>query len=221
MQSCFFRRTLCIRHPSNVRPVRSGHRSCKFLEMSEPISDTRQCPHCGVVNASSRALCINCQSPLTAYAGELQGESYQGKLAEQAAHAEIKPWAVTAMAVCDVLFAVFWPIAFVIGAYTARAHVNVEGTNYAAAAFGSLVPLFYALTLLPIAALLCFVAWGAWAQRTWAWAANAWTIGAFVFVVFIYHRVSFLTFICVCLAGGLAYAWYLPRTRAWFGISAN
>ena len=192
-----------------------------IFEMDEIRSNTRQCPHCGVVNDMSRALCSNCQSPLTAYGGQLNGVAYQGKLAAQASQAAVRPAVVTAMTLFDILYAVFWPIAYVIGAYMGRAQLNTEGTNYVAAALGSLGPLFSALALLPIGAMLCFLAWSTWTQRTWAWTANAWTIGIFVLIVFMKHQFSLFTFVCAGLAGALAYFWFLPRARAWFGLSAS
>ena len=187
--------------------------------MTQSSPETRQCPHCGTVNDIANALCERCKTPLTAYAGQLTGEAYQGRLAGQVALLERQPPVVIAMAIFNVLFAVFWPLATVMRSFQATPHVNEEGTNYAAAAFTTIGPILSAILLVPIALAILVLAWATWAQRTWAWTVNAFFLGGIALLAILKFSTSHtLAFIYAGLACGLAYFWFQQKTKAWYGL---
>jgi hypothetical protein len=173
-----------------------------------------------MLNEEGRALCANCQTPLTAYAGQLRDapESSGGKLAAQVAHLNTRPPIIGAMALFDVLFALFWPLAFVVGAFAARQQVNGEGTNYIFAAIGTVGPALAALVLIPAALALCALAWATWTQRPSAWIGNAYTLGAFALLALRkFPNAPIMSLVWIGVAGVLAYVWFRPETKAWFG----
>ena len=55
------------------------------------MPDTIQCPNCGTPNDTGAALCKACMNPLTAYSGQLKGETYQGRLVKQVAYLDTRP----------------------------------------------------------------------------------------------------------------------------------
>lgn len=189
--------------------------------MNEMLSDdAQQCPNCGLLNEEGRALCANCQTPLTAYAGQLRGEpeSSGGRLAAQVAHLNTRPPIIAALALFDLLFALFWPLAFVVGAFAARQQVNAEGTNYIFAAIGAVGPTLAALVLIPVALALCALAWATWTQRPSAWVGNGYALGAFVLLALRkFPNAPIMTLVWIGLACGLAYLWFRPETKSWFG----
>jgi hypothetical protein len=184
------------------------------------MAETRQCPHCGLENDLGRSLCANCQTPLTAYAGQLQGAAYQGKLAAQVERLETRPPGVVAMVVFIVVIVVFWPLASVVTAFLHREAINAEGTNYLASAFGALGPLLTALVMIPIACVLSWLAWATWTQQTWTWNANAGLLIGFAVFALSRHAVyQNMTYVWIALAVVLGFFWFQSATRAWFGLS--
>src|SRR5262245_57107942 len=115
-------------------------------------SETQQCPHCGTPNEIGLARCANCQSPLTAYAGQVTGlgEAEQGRLAEKVKLLNTRPPVIGAMTGFDIFVALFWPLAAVVHAFAVRPTVNAEGTNYIGAAVGSIGPIFTAMLCIPL-----------------------------------------------------------------------
>lgn len=183
-------------------------------------ANTQQCPYCGTVNEISLARCSNCQSPLTAYAGQITGleESGKGRLAEQVKAVEIRPPAIGAATGFNIFVALFWPLAAIIGAFASRTRVNADGTNYISAVVGSIGPIFTALVMLPLTLALVVVAWGTWTQQTWAWKANAVTIVGFALLMLTRIGSAPISLIWLIGSGALAYLWFQPRTRAWYGL---
>jgi hypothetical protein len=179
------------------------------------MPDTIQCPNCGTPNDTSAALCKACMNPLTAYSGELKGESYQGKLVKQVADLETRPVSVIAMTVLDVVFALFWPLRMVITNFANRPTTNAEGTNYVASAFGTIGPILSAILLIPAAILLGIVAWAGWTQRPWAWAANFAVL--IVFALLNLHKSPAALFAVAAIVIGVF--WMMPRTKGWYGLS--
>lgn len=179
------------------------------------MPDTIQCPNCGTPNDTSAALCKACMTPLTAYSGELKGESYQGKLVKQVAYLEVRPPAVIAVVVLDAVFALFWPLRMVFANFAARPTTNAEGTNYVASAFGTIGPLLSAALLLPAAIALGIVAWAAWNQRPWAWRVNCGVL--IVFALLNLRPSAAALFAVVAIIIGVY--WMMPRTKGWYGLS--
>jgi len=184
------------------------------------MADTRQCPNCGTANPVGNALCSNCHTPFTAYAGQITGERYQGKLAGQVSDLETRPPGVIGMAVFNVLLALFWPLWRVIAAFAAKQTTNAEGTNYLQSAFGTIGPMLLAAFLIPVAIALGILAWATWTQRTWTWNVNAVVLGIFgVVALFQFpaaHAVACLKLAVVVVLGFL---WFQAKTKAWFGLS--
>ncbi len=179
------------------------------------MSDTKQCPNCGTPNDVSQSLCKNCMTPLTAYAGQLVGESHKGRLAKQVADLETRPPAVIGMTVLNVVFALFWPLRIVLANFAAKPTTNAEGTNYVASAFGSIGPILSAILLIPAAILLCILAWATWTQRPWAWMTN---LGVLVVFALLNLRATPMALFAVA-AIVLGVLWMMPRTKGWYGLS--
>lgn len=179
------------------------------------MPDTIQCPNCGTPNDTGQSLCKACMNPLTAYSGELKGETHQGKLAGQVAYLETRPPAVMAMTVLDVVFALFWPLRKVFTSFAARPTTNAEGTNYVASAFGTVGPILAAALLIPVAIALVFVAWATWTQRPWAWMVN---LGVLIVFALLNLKPSPVALFAVA-AGVIGVLWMMPRTKGWYGLS--
>lgn len=186
-----------------------------------PEVPTIQCPNCAEPNDVANAVCSVCNTPLTAYAGELTGlgES-SGKLREQVAKLDVRPPIVTAAAVLDVLFALFGPIASVFSGFATRPTTNAEGTNYIGAAFGMVGPILKAIVLLPISAAIIVVAWAAFTQKPWGWYANLVIFGLLGVLSLFQFGVNFLIgLVMLIVAIGFAVVWMSLDTRAWYGQS--
>ena len=182
--------------------------------------DTIQCPHCGTQNSSERSLCVNCQSPLTAYSGQLTGEAYEGKLAGKVAQLETRPLSVYLMMAFLTVVAIGWPLRNIVLAFMARTGLNAENTNYLATAFGSIAPIMTTIVMLPLAGVLAWIAWQCYAQMPQAWKLSLISVVAFAtFVALRFHDFKAWTIFWLAVVGALAYLWLRPNTRAWFGLS--
>lgn len=182
-------------------------------------NNTIQCKHCGDSNDIGNAICANCLTPLTAFGGQVgQANNFDGKLAAQVAALDERPPIVTVMTIFSVLFALTVPVWSVIKAWTARPHVNEEGTNVIQAATGTLVPLFQTVILLPVAIALCIIAYFTWTQRPWAWTANVVILGLIVLIAVVLYGLSLPTFFWLIVAGVVAFLWYRQPVKAWFAL---
>ena len=179
------------------------------------MPDTIQCPNCGTPNDTGAALCKACMNPLTAYSGQLKGETYQGRLVKQVAYLDTRPPAVIAMTVLDIVFALFWPLRMVFASFAARQTTNAEGTNYVASAFGTIGPILSAILLIPEAILLGVVAWAAWTQRPWAWMVH---FGVLILFALLNLRPTAAALFAVA-AVVIGVLWMMPRTKGWYGLS--
>lgn len=182
---------------------------------------TQQCPHCGTPNEIGLARCANCQSPLTAYAGQITGlgESARGRLSEHVQQLDVRPPVIGAMTIFNILVALFWPLASVIGAFQARPVLKADGTNYIGAAIGTIGPFFTAILCIPLALALLGIAWGTWTQQPWAWKANGAAVIGFLLFTLTPMTGAPLKILWLAVAGALAYLWFAPRTKAWFGMN--
>ncbi|HLK61049.1 MAG TPA: zinc ribbon domain-containing protein [Chthonomonadaceae bacterium] len=184
--------------------------------MSPTSSPTRQCPHCGEINDSDNAYCINCNTPFTAYSGQLDGEVYEGKLAQQAALLNTRPVAVTAMSLFLILFALFWPILGLVHLYHTFIPTNASGTNYIVSAVSSIVPVLTTFVLIPIALALFYIAWATWSQASWTWLVDALILGICA-VCCLLSLLTFKSIFFLILTTALAFLWFRRETKAWFG----
>jgi hypothetical protein len=160
-------------------------------------------------------------TPLTAYAGQLAGETYQGKLASQVEALDRRPLVVAVLAVLNILVALL-ALGYAIHSILSTHHEGEEA--YLANAFNAIGAFMIALVLVPIAIALIIHAAATWTQRTWTWNSNLaflGVIGLFQLTQFRYpgFGIHLLAVILLALAGGLAYLWFRPQTRAWYGLS--
>ena len=182
--------------------------------------DSQQCPHCGTQNDAGRALCANCQAPLTAYSGQLRGEKYEGKLASQVEQLEQRPIAVYAMAVMLGVIAVGWPLRAVVTSFLHRAQLNVDNTNYAQSAFGSIGPILVTIVCLPITAFLVWAAWASFTQQVRGWQCSFGAVAAFaLYVAFQYSAYRGWALVWIGVSVCVMALWMLKPTRAWFGLT--
>lgn len=184
------------------------------------MADTKRCPNCGVVNDVSNAVCEACLTPLTAYAGQLDGAAYQGKLASQAAATHGRPPAVLALTIFDGLFALggFWLVA---KHFMDRPAVTEEGMNAWQNAGSTFSAIVWAVFLVPLALALIGLAIATWTQSTWTWTSNAVGLGLFAFLGWFAFGFTavFPKLICVGIAVALGVFWFHPKTKAWFGLT--
>ena len=178
-----------------------------------------RCPHCATDNEEGAAVCENCDTPLTAYGGQVTGAVSEATL-RKLERLAVRPPVVPMAAALDVLLVVVGPLWTLVGRFAARPAVNAEGTNYAGAAFGAVGVLFSAIVLVPVAVALAVVAWGVMAHRTWAWTAQAFLL----LVVAVIGLTGWLVpslFLRLLLSAGAAvvgYLWVKEDARQWYGV---
>lgn len=178
-----------------------------------------QCKHCGTLNEAGRALCSNCQTPLTAYSGELRGEEYRGKLAGQVDRLGGRPPAVTMVSIFLVLAAIGWPLRAVVAAFLKREHLSADGTNYISSAFSAIGPIFISIVCVPIAAVLVWIAWSVYQQRPGSWQFGLGALIAFAAYSLVQLGVSMgWSIFWLAITAVLAVLWFHGSTRAWFGL---
>jgi hypothetical protein len=193
-------------------------RICAVVSVTD--MDSIQCPHCGTQNNTDRSLCANCQTPLTAYAGQLTGEKYDGKLAGKVALLNTRPIAVYLMMAFLTVVTVGWPLRNIVAAFMGRAHLNAETTNYLASAFSSIGPIMITIAMLPVAALLVWIIWQCYAQIPLGWKLGLGAALTFAaFIVFRYRDFGNWTFLWLSAIAALTYLWMRTETKGWFGIS--
>lgn len=189
------------------------------------MSDTKKCPNCGADNDISFSLCQQCMTPLTAYAGQLDGESYKGKLATQVAALNQRPHSIVTMMVYHVLVAILIPLRIFVGSLPGKESADPDQVYQASmsTAFHSIGAVVVGLVMIPLAIALIYLAWGTWAQRTWAWnAAFAPLIVAVIMLVTNFHQPSVPLHIfsgfALAVSAVVIYMWYRPDTKSWFGL---
>jgi len=177
-----------------------------------------RCPKCDLDNEEGRAVCANCATPLTAYAGQVTGVVSEKTLA-RAARLAIRPPIVGVMAILDVLTAVFGPFAMLAAKFSARTTINTEGTNYIGTAFGAVGVAFAAALLIPLGLLLLILAGATWTQRPWAWTANAALLAAsVVLAALLFPNSPGQALLRIALSGAVAYFWFQDDTKEWYGM---
>jgi hypothetical protein len=178
-----------------------------------------RCPHCAIENDDGIAVCLNCNTPLTAYGGQLMGAVSEETL-RKAAKLAVRPPVIPMAAALTVALAVLGPLWALAGRFVARPAVNAEGTNYLGAAFGAVGVVFAAMVLIPIAVALGVVAWGVMTQRTWAWTGQAIVlliIGVIGFTGWLVPSV-FLRILLSTAAVIVGVMWMQRDTREWYGV---
>jgi uncharacterized membrane protein len=169
-------------------------------------------------------MCQQCLTPMTAYSGQLTGETYQGKLAGQVALLNTRPAAVTAMVIFQVLFAVF-PLVVFAHYLPGPANTNPDEAYQASmsSAFHVISAVVAGFVMIPLSVVMLWVAWSTWAQRTWAYNAVFAPLSVFVIIMLTkfgqpsttLHVVAGFSIAAIAV---LVFFWYRPTTRAWFGL---
>jgi len=121
------------------------------------------------------------------------------------------------MVIYAVLIALFGPIGYVLSKISAKTTVNEEGTNYLAPAFGAVNIAFAALFMVPLALAILFLAFGVWAQRTWAWSAGAFLLGVVTLLGLTGMIGGIVRVIAIISAIAMAAMWFQRDCREWFG----
>ena len=182
--------------------------------------DTILCSQCGTHNDVGLALCSNCQSPLTAYGGQLRGEAYQGKLAAQTAQLQDRPFAVVLMSATLGVIVFGWPLRMIVSAIIKYLRAGSGESGYVSSAFGILGPILTTAVCLPIAAALCWVAYEVWFQQPRAWRYAFGVLVAFSgYSVVRASEYGYWTIPVLVYSCSLIYLWLRPRARSWFGMS--
>jgi hypothetical protein len=177
-----------------------------------------RCPNCNTLNDEGAALCENCAEPLTAYGGQITGMVSE-ETREKIERLSVRPPVVPVMAALDALAAFVWPFAAAWAAFAHRTVANAAGTNYIGAAFGSLGAVFTAAVMIPLGVALLVIAWATWTQRPWAWIANAVVLVlAALLAFFAFPSAPVSALLRIGLAGALAYFWFQPDTKDWYGM---
>jgi hypothetical protein len=177
-----------------------------------------RCPACEAQNADGDAFCANCAAPLTAYAGASVADADPARSAQRLAQLNTRPPIVLASAIADML-AALWAVGVVVRAAASRPALSEDAVNYVGHAFGGLSAVLVAAAMLPLAAALAALAWGAVTQRTWAWIGNAALMGVAMLVGLSRMKgAPIVGFPIVAMSACLAYVWLQPATRRWYGI---
>ena len=180
---------------------------------------TKKCPNCGLDNQADRSICENCTVALTEYGKQVgMADDFERRLAKQVEALDERPATVTVMAVFMGLLALA-PLAKVIGQFQHHVKVDPENVNATASAFAAIGPIFYAVTLIPIAVALGALAFLTWTQRPWTWMVNLIVLGITVIVMFVNNGFHLPTLLWLALTGVLAYFWTRARTKAWFALA--
>ncbi len=188
------------------------------------MADTRQCPNCGAVNDVSFSMCQQCLTPMTAYSGQITGESYQGKLASQVAALNTRPMAVMAMVLFQLVFAIF-PLVVFAHYLPGPASANPDDAYQSSmsSAFHVVSAVVAGFIMIPLAVLMVWVAWATWAQRTWTYNAVFAPLCVFVFIMITKFRLPSAPLhvfagVSIAAVAVLVFFWFRPSTRAWYGL---
>jgi hypothetical protein len=178
-----------------------------------------RCPHCAHENPDGLAVCLNCNTPLTAYSGQLMG-AVSEETRYKAAKLAVRPPVIPMAAALTLALAALGPAWALASRFFSRPAVNAEGTNYVGAAFGAVGVAFAAMVLVPLALVLVFVAWGVMIQRTWAWTAQAVVLLGILVIGFTGWLIPslFLRILLSVAAVIVGVMWMKQDAREWYGV---
>ncbi|MBM3494652.1 MAG: hypothetical protein FJX72_10120 [Armatimonadetes bacterium] len=180
-----------------------------------------RCQACEVENDEGAAFCAGCAAPLTAYGGAYAAEADPARTAQRLAELDRRPPAVNAVAVLDVI-AAMWPLWATARAALSRPRLTEDAVNYVSHAFGGLSAVLTAAVMLPLAAALIGLAWGTYTQRAWAWYANACLMGiALLAALGRFGADRFGAMVMLVASVTIAYGWLQDPVRRWFGVRSS
>jgi hypothetical protein len=177
------------------------------------------CPNCHAEVEEGLAVCSQCGAPLTAYGGQITGE-VRPETRAKAAKLAVRPPIVVVMAILDALVALLGPLGLAWVRITGRTQVSEDATNYIAAALGAVGAFAVAIVLIPLGLFLLVLAWATWTQKPWAWMANVVLLILMVLLaVRVFAAEPGQALLRIGLCGAIAYFWFHPRTKEWFGLA--
>ncbi len=122
------------------------------------------------------------------------------------------------MVAFSALVAVFGPLWSAVAVFVARPTTNAESTNYTGSAVGAVGVFLNAIVMVPLGLALLLAAWGAFAQRTWAWWANLAVLAIMAGIaVFGPAGGAFTRIVLLEASAVLAVFWFQNSTREWYG----
>jgi hypothetical protein len=161
---------------------------------------------------------------MTAYSGQITGETYQGKLAAQVAALNTRPLAVTAMVIFQLVFAIF-PLIIFAHYLPGPASANPDDAYQSSmsSAFHVVSAVVAGFVMIPLSVAMVWVAWATWAQRTWTYNAVFAPLAVFVFIMCTKFQLPstplhIIAGFSIAAAVVLVFFWFRPGTRAWFGL---
>ena len=176
-----------------------------------------RCPHCDSPNPAEASTCSQCGQVLSTYAPDISGgTSNRPELMRQVS---VRPPVVPIITVLCVLAAVIGPFRAAAAAMARRTALPDEAGGYLVNALGAASGVLIATVLVPIGLFLLVTAFAVWNQRSWAWsvvAALLCVAGLAAAVTFPSEPLSAV--LRIASAGALAYFWYQPHTRKWYGL---
>lgn len=177
-----------------------------------------RCPNCNSEVEEGLAACSQCGTPLTAYGGQVTGE-VRPETRAKAAKFAARPSIVIVMTILDVLVALFGPLGMALARITGRTQVSEDATNYIVAALGAVGAFAVVIVLIPIGLLLLLLAWATWTQKSWAWTANVvLLVLGVVLAARVFSAEPGQALVRIALCGAVAYFWFKPSTKEWFGM---
>lgn len=180
---------------------------------------TIQCKHCGEMNDTTTSVCINCNTPLTAYGGQLgQEENFTRKLSTQISALDHRPRIVDGAVVFQALWALAVPLWTVVRVWATRPQVNEEGTNGIQAAGGIFASIIQSFLLVPLALGILFVAYSTWTQKEWAWKANHAVFAVIAVTPILLQGFVPATWFWIVLVVVFEILWNRSGVKAWFAL---
>lgn len=176
-----------------------------------------RCPHCDSPNPAEASSCSQCGQMLSIYAPETSTNA--SARAERINHISIRPPVVPIIAALCVLTAFVGPFRAAAAVLTRRSPMPEEAGGYLLNALGAASGALIAAVMLPVGLFLLVTAFAVWSQRPWAWSAVAVLLcvaGLAAAVTFPSEPLSAV--LRIATAGALAYFWYQPLTRKWYGL---
>lgn len=175
-----------------------------------------RCPHCDSPNAAGASSCAQCGQSMSSYATE--SASSPAVIAERLYQVSIRPPIVPIVSVLCALAAVIGPLRTGAAALLRRSALPDEAGGYLANALGAASGFLIAAVLLPVGLFLLLVSFAAWTQRPWAWSAVAGLLCvAGLAAALTFPAEPLMAVLRLATAGALAYFWYQPATRRWYG----
>lgn len=176
-----------------------------------------RCPYCDEPNEDGAALCTACGAPLTPYAATVPVDADPERTAAKIAAMNERPPVTLVVTIADIAAAIV-AVVITLRSIAATPQLSADATNYLGRAFGGLRAALTAGVLLPTAAALALLAWGAYTEKPWAWTVHAVVFAFIALVSVVTLRVNAtLSLLELAIVGVVAWQWFQPNVRRWYG----